>query len=117
MNSVSPVFSTVGHFPASMTPRIDNTGAEPWQHGRMVDTRDRDIVPTVSVFRTLEVAIAFVTNRATDLVERGDFEHAGLPFTQSPSVEIECCVFEIYLRRVRDGQTCTFRVTQHPVSG
>lgn len=103
----------------------------------MVDARDRAVVPTVSVFRTLERAIAFVTNRATDLVERGDFEHAGLPFQQSPPPMtgtvrtggsssdpqmaqapqvIECCVFEIRLRRIRDGQTCTFRVTQHPVT-
>jgi len=132
------VYSTVNHFPASSAPRQDDRVATGWQQGRFVDPRDNGVAPCVSVFARRADAVAFITSKANDLVARGDYVHAttyshnpepipvgsmvrtggsnSAPVMRPATRHVECSVHEIHLQRVRDGVSCFFRVTQHPVT-
>ena len=130
------VYSTVNHFPAVKGEPAEDPNAQPWQKASKFV--DRGIQPCVSVFRSKDRAVAFITSKAKDLVARGDFQtfppysHDPAPVPSGIEVRIggsnstpvmapapshvECVVHEILLLRLKDGVMCSYRVTQHPVT-
>ena len=127
------MWSTVNHFPAPLVQRMTP------QEGWLIPIPIEDgILPCVSVFDSLAKAGAFVMVKSLDLIERGEFEFSSYRLHEPPPIaagskvrvggsasnpieapapsHVECVVFEIRLRRLRDGMYCFYRVAQHPVS-